>query len=88
MDLERGAEERGCGFRVKKARIYVHLQAERHISSAGIVSISLLPVVFILSSLHSQYTYSLVYKQGGILLQKVLDCDGATLKPLGVPPPQ
>jgi len=87
MDLQRGAEERGCGFRVKKTRIHVHLQAGRHISSVGIVSFSLHPVAFIFSSLLTQHIRSLVYKKSGILLQKVLDCDGATLKPRGVPPP-
>jgi hypothetical protein len=85
MDLQRGAEERGCGFRVKKARIYVHLQAERHISSAGIVSFSLHPVAFILPSLLSQHVDSLVYKKAGSFGRKSY-CDGATLKPRGVPP--
>ena len=28
MQLRSGAEERGCGYRVKKARIYVQLQLQ------------------------------------------------------------
>ena len=38
MDLPRGTEERGCVFRVKKTRIYVHLQLQNNSSSRRVLS--------------------------------------------------
>jgi hypothetical protein len=34
----RGAEKRGCGYRVKKARIYVQMQLQIHSSSRRVLS--------------------------------------------------
>jgi hypothetical protein len=38
MTFNKGTEERGCTFRVKKARIYVHLQLQRNTGSTRVVN--------------------------------------------------
>ncbi len=38
MDFNKGTEERGCVFRVKKTRIYVHLQLQRNTGSTRVVN--------------------------------------------------
>ena len=48
MDLNKGAEERGCAFRVKKARIYVHLQLQKNTGSTRVVNTR--PCIFQISA--------------------------------------
>ena len=48
MAFDKGAEERGCAFRVKKARIYVHLQLQRNTGSTRVVNTR--PCIFQISA--------------------------------------
>ena len=48
MTFKKGVEERGCGFRVKKTRIYVHLQLQRNTSWTRVVNTR--PCIFQISA--------------------------------------